>query len=183
MNLFLDTSNNNFCFYVFDQNQKLLFEKNVNGVRRHSELLPLTHYEFLQATNVTVDDLLNIYLTIGPGSYTGMRLGLTFIKTLKLVNPNIKVYFIQSPQIYVDANYSGVHEIDARGGFYYVSQLTNGILDNIKVSSKQENADTNLKINFLNVIKHINANHFKIQTNLFEFKLNYYKTLNLRKLR
>ncbi len=183
MNLFLDTSNTNFCFFLFNEKNELVFEKNVNGDRRHSELLPTTYYQALTETKTNVSELKNIYLALGPGSYTGMRIGLTFVKTLKLINPDLKIYFIQSPQIYVAANFSGFHTIDARGGFYYISEINNGNLINIKVSSNVSDSNSNLKVSFSDLINHIEKKHFKLENNIFEFKLNYYKSLNFRKLK
>ncbi len=183
MNLFLDTSNSYFCFFLFNKKNELIFEKNVLGNRRHSELLPATFYEAIKKSELKINELENIYLALGPGSYTGMRIGLTFVKTLKLINPNVKIYFIQSPQLYTDVNFTGYHIIDARGGIFYVSTITNGKLINIKVSENKADSSKNLRVSFNNLLEHIKKDHFKIENNIFEFKLNYYKSLNFRKLK
>ena len=49
------------------------------------ELAPTIH-DMLRRTNVTMDDLTALVVAIGPGSYTGLRVGLGFAKGLALVH-------------------------------------------------------------------------------------------------
>ncbi len=183
MNLFIDTTNSNFCLYLFDNDYKLLFKKNTNGERRYSEMLPKVYYECLKSSNLKVSEIKKLYLAIGPGSYTGMRISLAFAKSLKLLNDKITILTIKSPQVYIDYQFDGVHQIDARGGFYYTSKFINGEFKGIRLSELLENSNSNLLINFPNLVNHIKENHFEIQEDFFKFKLDYHKKLNYRKLK
>ncbi len=59
----------------------ILGEINIHFYRQHSErLLPNIDY-ILKETNHTVNDLEGIGVTIGPGSFTGLRIALSTVKT------------------------------------------------------------------------------------------------------
>ncbi len=55
-------------------------EKDVN--RKHAELLPGITQKALDKANKTLDDIDAIAISIGPGSFTGLRVGLGFAKGL-----------------------------------------------------------------------------------------------------
>jgi tRNA threonylcarbamoyladenosine biosynthesis protein TsaB len=50
--------------------------------RGHQERLPVMAAEAFEATGVTPRDLSHIGVTLGPGSFTGLRVGLSFAKGL-----------------------------------------------------------------------------------------------------
>ncbi|MEW6573583.1 MAG: tRNA (adenosine(37)-N6)-threonylcarbamoyltransferase complex dimerization subunit type 1 TsaB [Bacillota bacterium] len=60
----------------------LLSEQSVLGERLHSvRLIPLIH-DLLVGCGITLRDLIGIAVSIGPGSFTGLRIGLITAKTL-----------------------------------------------------------------------------------------------------
>ncbi|MCQ2482681.1 MAG: tRNA (adenosine(37)-N6)-threonylcarbamoyltransferase complex dimerization subunit type 1 TsaB [Clostridia bacterium] len=77
--LAMDTSNSTCCAGLYDGDKelsyKLSFEK-----RTHSEtFMPLVH-EVMQENGLKHSDLDAYAVTVGPGSFTGIRIGLSFVK-------------------------------------------------------------------------------------------------------
>ena len=50
--------------------------------RKHAEMLPLFYQELVLKTKLNLADLDGIAISIGPGSFTGLRIGLSFAKGL-----------------------------------------------------------------------------------------------------
>ena len=66
---------------------------------RQSEILVPTIDEILSKAGITAADLNYSALTIGPGSFTGLRLGISALKAIELAY-NVPVYGISSLTIY-----------------------------------------------------------------------------------
>lgn len=66
---------------------------------RQSEILVPTIDEILSKAGITAADLSYSALTIGPGSFTGLRLGISALKAIELAY-NVPVYGISSLTIY-----------------------------------------------------------------------------------
>jgi tRNA threonylcarbamoyladenosine biosynthesis protein TsaB len=65
---------------------ELSAEKTFSGEMRHSvEILPSIQ-GLLAQVHATPDDLKQVYLSIGPGSFTGLRIGVTLAKAMALAN-------------------------------------------------------------------------------------------------
>ncbi|QTL99225.1 tRNA (adenosine(37)-N6)-threonylcarbamoyltransferase complex dimerization subunit type 1 TsaB [Iocasia frigidifontis] len=63
----------------------LLAEINIELIHRHSErLIPNIDYLFKE-TNYSIDELTGLAVGLGPGSFTGLRIGLSTIKTFAQV--------------------------------------------------------------------------------------------------
>ena len=76
MKVFIDTAVKGCNVALFDNNQ-IIFIAQEPIERGHAEtLLPLFQGHLKQSSQ-TVDDIQEIYVTIGPGSFTGLRVGLT----------------------------------------------------------------------------------------------------------
>lgn len=62
------------------------FEKTVFAPKRHSEILPLIVDEVLKEVCVRTYNIETVALSIGPGSYTGLRVGTAFAQGFCLLN-------------------------------------------------------------------------------------------------
>ena len=102
----------------------LMKDKNVLGHhvevldRRHAELMLPRILEFLKRFKFELNDVTDVIVGHGPGSFTGVRLALTLIKTLALMQP-LRIFPISTLQMFAyqpDVMIS----LDARGGRRYV---------------------------------------------------------------
>ena len=108
--LFLDTSSDELTVSLVKDN-KLLFEKSILTKNDHSSYLVSTIRHALDENNLSVKDINKVFVTVGPGSFTGTRIGVTVAKTLAW-SLGINVVPISSLEQYI-YNYKGYD--------YYVS--------------------------------------------------------------
>ena len=77
--LAIDTSSN-VCSVAILEDSKLIFKEETKNELTHSEkLLPMIDNVF-KKTNLTLDDIGLLACSIGPGSFTGIRIGVSTIK-------------------------------------------------------------------------------------------------------
>ena len=101
MNLIaIDTSTDWCGISFFYKNEcKILIEKSIP--KKHSEFLPLFYQEIEKDQNFDKKSLNAIAVSIGPGSFTGLRIGLGFAKGLAYA---LKIPVIPVPTLQVIAN-------------------------------------------------------------------------------
>lgn len=58
---------------------------------RSSDILPLELHNLFETSGTSAANLQTVFATVGPGSFTGARLGLATAQALKLANPAITV--------------------------------------------------------------------------------------------
>lgn len=95
--LAIDTSASNCCVAVVDE-EKIIANFDINIGRTHSEtLLPLID-SLNKFTNLTLDDIDIFACCVGPGSFTGIRIGIATIKgfAVSLNKPVIAVSTLES---------------------------------------------------------------------------------------
>lgn len=115
--LLIDTSDQVLSVAITDE--EILGEININIKRTHSETLMPYIANLLEMVKVKKNELNRIIVSNGPGSYTGVRIGVTVAKTLATAL-NIPVYTVSSLFV-MAASYRGVVApvIDARRGNVY----------------------------------------------------------------
>ncbi|CAM4289051.1 tRNA (adenosine(37)-N6)-threonylcarbamoyltransferase complex dimerization subunit type 1 TsaB [Lacicoccus alkaliphilus] len=115
--LLIDTSDQVLSIAITDE--IILGEININIKRTHSETLMPYVADLLKMVKVRKNELEQIIVSNGPGSYTGVRIGVTVAKTLA-VALNLPLYTVSSLFV-MAANYRGVAApvIDARRGNVY----------------------------------------------------------------
>ncbi len=105
------------------------------GINNHSvTIIPLLN-EMLNKQSITLQDLDEIIIGIGPGSYTGVRIGVTVAKMIGYLN-EINVYSVSSLALIASASTKEyiIPYIDARRGNAFIATMkqSNGKLEFIK---------------------------------------------------
>lgn len=90
--------------------------------RQHAEQLLPTLQALLEQAQSSLEEIQEIIFSHGPGSFTGIRLALTMVKTLGLTQ-TIDVYAIPSLYFLALPNQKVIATMDARGHRYYVAIL------------------------------------------------------------
>ncbi|MBO8414160.1 MAG: tRNA (adenosine(37)-N6)-threonylcarbamoyltransferase complex dimerization subunit type 1 TsaB [Firmicutes bacterium] len=117
--LFIDSSFKS-CSLLLDKDGQTFFKKNTT-VKSFAEDVILDISEIAKQAGIKTKDIDQIYLTIGPGSYTGIRIPLTIAKTYAFLNPKIEVYALNSIKALTLGNYDPVMGIeDARNEAFYL---------------------------------------------------------------
>lgn len=81
ISLFVDTSYKS-MYVALIKDKQLMDYTNLMAEANFSELLLPSINSLLKKNNVAVNDIDKIYATVGPGSFTGIRIGLTVCKML-----------------------------------------------------------------------------------------------------
>jgi len=78
--LAMDTSSVNATVAVCDEN-KILGEYTISGDRAHSQIIMPMLDELLKRCNLSINDIDVFAVALGPGSFTGLRIGIATINT------------------------------------------------------------------------------------------------------
>ena len=130
--LFLDTSNQ-YLYLSVVENNEVLFEHKQVGNNNHSETLIAVLEQCFKENNLAIDDIGEIFVGRGPGSYTGVRVACTVAKVLAY-SKNIKLRSFSSLDLLLSTNFQKglvVVKMDARRGFSYAKVFN--VEENIKV--------------------------------------------------
>lgn len=118
--LAIDTSSS-VCATALLEDEKIIDENNLDSGRTHSEnLMPLIK-ELLDRNNLSLQDINLIAVTVGPGSFTGIRIGIASIKPMAEVY-NIPVASVTSLETLARNDESSKNKIvliDARNNQVY----------------------------------------------------------------
>ncbi|CAH1756002.1 24909_t:CDS:1 [Entrophospora sp. SA101] len=85
-----------FLFIALLEDEKCLKSRQRVNFRQHSENFFPILKQVLAKTNHSLKEIEEVYFTNLPGSQTGHRISLTFVLTLQVLNPQIKVYHLNS---------------------------------------------------------------------------------------
>tara|TARA_B100001057_G_scaffold60837_1_gene54070 strand:- start:3527 stop:4186 length:660 start_codon:yes stop_codon:yes gene_type:complete len=123
----LETSSKN-CSVCLSSDGKLIqsFDSEDESYR-HSELLTSSIQDILNENNLSVKDLSAVSIGIGPGSFTGLRIGFSVAKGLCYPH-NIKLIGISSLKIIansvIEKNKNIISLIKDKGEHYYISKYS-----------------------------------------------------------
>jgi len=91
----------------------------VRQTRKVSDIFVNEVETLLKNHQLTVKDLESFYVITGPGSYTGVRVGLLFVRTLKTIDAHYQTYVLDA--LHYQAGVGKViSQLDARGQKVYV---------------------------------------------------------------
>lgn len=190
LKLIIDTSNR-YLYLALIKNDEVIFNEKRLGNNNHSEKLIDVIDQVFKKFNLTADDIDQIYVGRGPGSYTGVRVACTVAKVLAFIKNKQLFSFnffdlVLSNYLMVDGKY--VAFVDARRGFCYakVIEIKNKILtviqDDIYISLEA------LKTNYPNflfiqdedaqyqIINLLNYQMFQAETNIHRFTPTYLRS-------
>ncbi len=165
MDLFIDTSTNKIMFALIDNNKKVVsFQKetaNKDMIKNTNFLLDV----FLKENAVDAFNLTGIYFTIGPGSFTGIKIAYLIAKTFALVNPELLFYTIDSLHLMQTPNNPALIQI-AKNNFYYLKKR---FLSKSKIVFSKEQPN----------LAHFQINFETFDAQSLEAKLNNFQKTNL----
>jgi len=116
MILVINTSGNGVELLLDDKYTKIEAQKQAIA-------LPTTVQDFIQQNNVNMKDLTAIGVIVGPGSFTGIRMGIAYAKGLA-IGLNIPVIPINIFELYLYENPDAFVAIDSgRGDFFIASKF------------------------------------------------------------
>lgn len=138
--LFLDTSNTKLIVGIYKENT-CLFKSETEVLKDLSSKVLPTIKESLNEVKLTVNDINKILVVNGPGSFTGIRVGVTITKTMAWAK-KIAISIISELELLSSTNINTdyiVPIIDARRDFYYTGiydKNGNVIMNDIYISKE-----------------------------------------------
>ena len=80
-NLAVNTSHSQAEILLF-KDENTYFSRKWEKERSHSEVITSEFSKILEIANAKISDIAKIHCVVGPGSFTGVRVGVSFCKTL-----------------------------------------------------------------------------------------------------
>lgn len=127
--LFIDTCHHNLMVGVYEDDKELLLVNEVNDNHLSERLLPLIE-KTVSSANLDINNINNIVVANGPGSFTGVRIGVTVAKTLAY-SLGCHVHVVSELLVMSSGDYNTkyvVPLIDARRDAVYGAMYSDGNL-------------------------------------------------------
>ena len=147
--LFIDTSQStNCCLQIIDSELNVVNTKFFETQNNLIDLLNPELNSLFKSSNLTFKDIQRVYVNIGPGVFTGIRVGVSFVKSFKMVFPSVDIYTINSLLFKCKGN--GIALLDAKSNKSYLAVYENGkpLVEPQLVNEKE-------KVNILEQYKHL----------------------------
>lgn len=148
--LAIDTSSNLLSLALFNNQNIIAFENNQSQMQHGVLLLPKIK-ELLASNQVTAKEVDGIIIGMGPGSYTGLRIGVTAAK-MWAVSQNIPVYPVSSLAVMAlsvdpsDKKVAIVPIVDARRESCYTAIYQTDATEEFKTILEDSHSDWRLWI-------------------------------------
>ena len=124
--LFIDTSTKYLCIGIAKDNN-VIYKYQQEAIKKQSELTIPFLKKALDENNLTLNDIDEVNVTIGPGSFTGIRIGMCVAKVLASMK-NIPLKAISSLNAYASLG-KKIVILDAKAKIVYLGIYK----DNVKV--------------------------------------------------
>lgn len=118
ISLLLDSSSKVMAL-ALARNGQIIASLEEAAFQRQSELLTLRIQEMLSANKINPQDINEVIVTKGPGSFTGVRIAVTIAKVMAY-SLNIPLYAVSSLSVYKVKDRKTLSVLDARNGRSYV---------------------------------------------------------------
>lgn len=122
--LFVDTAYK-YLTIVIEKDNKVLASYSKECFKRQSEMLFSILDNLLKENNIDPKIIDSVYITDGPGSYTGVRISMTLAKVLCQIR-KIRLYKISSLKLYAANKERTMVIMDARANRAYVGAYDKG---------------------------------------------------------
>ena len=135
--LLLDTSDKYLTVGVA-LDDEVIYSTSFEAWQRQSEFLVVEIKKAIEQVNISLKDIDTIVTGVGPGSYTGVRIALTFAKVLASTT-NVKIKTVSSIALLGDTSISFVGLINARSKRSYIGIYDKGnvvLKDTIKTNEE-----------------------------------------------
>lgn len=121
--LFIDTTNN-YCYVAVSNGCKILAKSKIAVNKNVTDVIVLAIHKTLKQAKVKPLDLTHIVLNIGPGSFTGDKVGVTIAKAWSIFDSRITIYTTNSLLLQTtDGN--AISVIDAKSNKLYLAVYRN----------------------------------------------------------
>ncbi|WP_174480045.1 tRNA (adenosine(37)-N6)-threonylcarbamoyltransferase complex dimerization subunit type 1 TsaB [Spiroplasma endosymbiont of Danaus chrysippus] len=140
--LYLDTTNNKLTVVILQAN-KILVSSSFIAWQKQTELAIPTITNLLVKCKIKLKDISKVVIANGPGSYTGIRVAITFVKTLKVLNSFLTVFTINSLLLQAGL----IKSISVLSAYNNKSYLA--VCDNGKIIIQPQLVDENAKIGII----------------------------------
>ena len=123
--LFVDTTTPDLVVAVVEEDKIYNVSQSAVGVR-HSEMLCNKVDEVLRKANCSINDIDAYACAIGPGSFTGIRIGVSTLKgyCTAAKRPYIEVNCLQAIAVSDNCGSKGCAIIDAGNGYYFADYVS-----------------------------------------------------------
>lgn len=121
--ILLDSSNTNLSVGIAKDNN-LLDYISYEAWQRQSEYMIVELNKLLEKHNIKKEDITDVIVAKGPGSYTGVRIAITIAKTIT-VALDAKLYAVSSLRVQKDGTVPSICLINARSNRSYVGVYQN----------------------------------------------------------
>ncbi len=179
--LFVDTHSEYVYLSLFNEDK--IYTKEIESYHEHSKIVLPTLKQLLEEAKITFDNIESIIVVNGPGSFTGIRIGLSIVKTIGYTL-NIPVYPISSLTLYLisnDTNEDKMAVIEDNKGYYIsVFDKNNNILVNEKyIQNLDDYKQYKIVDNHIDIVKLRKYKDKLNKINIHLLKANYVKKIGV----
>lgn len=132
---------------ALNDSQQIIVEKNEQDERNHSEHLDPLIDEILKENQLTLKDIDRFAVAIGPGSYTGLRIGTTTVKMFASVSNKevVGISTLQALAKSVKEDALVITGLDARNNNYFAAGYKSGDIPDNVIPDGHYNIDVLIK--------------------------------------
>ena len=122
--LFIDSATTNLVVAIIENEELVYIYDSADGHDTSGKMMPVLAQAFEKA-NLKPQDIDKIFVVTGPGSFTGIRVGLTVAKTMAY-SLNIPIVPISSLEVMVSGS-GGTALINARRGYVFAGSYDSAL--------------------------------------------------------
>ena len=159
ISLFIDTCTSNLIIAILKEKEVIKKMVEVNNKNLSTDFTFFVD-KILKESNIEIEQIEKIFVSIGPGSFTGIRIGLTFAKVLSW-SLKIPVVPVSSLEVIVSGMEGEVLVpiLNARRGYVYAGIYDNN-MDNIMTDRYILLEELNQKLKSYSLVTYISCDDF-----------------------